>query len=143
MLERWYRPRRFVNNLRVLSGALLLLAGIALVFVPDQVGEALQRPATTAGDAINLRASWGGTLAGIGAFVLARPSLRPWRETVATLVLCSMAAVGLARAIGFVLDGDPDTRQWVWLVAEVALVAVSAAYLRRRRSARTEKRASS
>lgn len=56
-----------------------------------------------------------------------------------------MAGVGLARVIGFVLDGPPDTRQLIWIGAEVVIViacvfglrAIATAAARRRSAART------
>lgn len=132
-----------MNAARVGIGVVLGLVGIALIFLPDQVATALDRPPTNPGEAINLRASWGGSVAGLGGFVAVRHSLRPWAITIAWLVVCSMAGIGVARAIGFVLDGSPDTLQWIWLVAEAVLVVVGAAYLRRRYQNEPELRASS
>lgn len=120
-----------MKTLRIATGLILLAVGVVLVFVPLEVAEALQRPARTSSEIINLRASFGGSVAGLGVFALACDALRPWRRSIATLVLCTMATVGAARAIGFVLDGAPDRLQWVWLIAEVLLVAASGAYLYR------------
>ena len=58
------------------------------------------------------------------------PAPRPWLRSALGLLLTSMAGIGLARATGFVLDGHPDTLQWVWITAEAALVAASALGLR-------------
>ena len=38
-----------------------------------------------------------------------------------------------ARVVGFALDGSPDQRQYVWIIAEVVIVAVSGFVLHRRR----------
>lgn len=122
-----------MRAVRLAAGALVTTVGAVLVFTPMLVADTLHRPTDTHSQLINLRATWGGTLAGLGVFVLVRGELRPWSATWATLLLCTMAGIGLARAIGFVLDGQPDTLQWVWLVAEIVLVAASAAYLQRRR----------
>jgi hypothetical protein len=130
-------------------GALAIGAGVYLVMSPMVVARVLDRsPSTTSqmiasptdvGRAappeavwrlINLRASWGGTLTGIGAFVVWLPGLRPWLRTIAGLVLWSMAGIGFARAIGFVADGDPDARQLVWITAEAVLVIGAAVVLR-------------
>ena len=43
----------------------------------------------------------------------------------------SMAGVGLARLTGLALDGMPDTRQIIWITAEVILAVGSALALRR------------
>jgi hypothetical protein len=123
-----------VRALRIGVGLVMLVAGVALAFSPGVVADALNRPPADAGQAINLRASWGGSLAGLGAFVVACSSLRPWRRALAILVVCTMTGVGAARALGFVLDGSPDGKQWVWLVAEAVLVLAAGAWLVRRRS---------
>lgn len=124
----------------MIAGALVTVAGVVLVFTPMLVAEAFHRPTETHSQLINLRATWGGTVTGLGLFILACSALRPWSVTLATLLLCSMAGIGAARAVGFVLDGQPDTLQWVWLVAEIVLVAASGAYLMRRRSEPVQKR---
>jgi hypothetical protein len=45
------------------------------------------------------------------------------------LLVAAMAGIGLARLVGFALDGDPDTRQYIWISAEAAIVAVCAIVL--------------
>ncbi|MBK9035298.1 MAG: DUF4345 family protein [Myxococcales bacterium] len=115
---------------RVVVGLALVALGAYLALAPLTVARALDRPATTPGQLINLRASWGGTLAGLGAFVAWLPGLGPWRRTLAGLTMWSMAGIGAARLLGFALDGAPDQRQWVWITAEVALVIGGALALR-------------
>ncbi|NUP08324.1 MAG: DUF4345 family protein [Polyangiaceae bacterium] len=118
---------------RFVSGILIAAIGAALVFSPAVVGEALHRPAATQPEMINLRATWGGSLLGIGAFVAWLPAAKPWPRFVLGLLMWAMAGIGVARAIGFVLDGGPDTLQWVWLIAEIAIAAGCAVALRIRR----------
>jgi hypothetical protein len=120
--------------LRWTLGALLLLVGALLVFNPEWVRATFQRPATTVGERINLRASFGGSAVGLGAFVLHCEALRPRGVLLAKLLLWTMVGIGAARVVGFLLDGAPDTTQVVWIVAELALVAASAGYLLRARS---------
>src|SRR4051812_2723064 len=105
-----------------LAGGLALVAvATYLVLSPITVADALGKPHDTPTRMINLRASWGGTLAGIGAFVAWVPGFSPrWRALVG-LLMWAMAGIGAARVVGFALDGSPDTRQYVWIVAEVAI----------------------
>lgn len=113
-------PRRI---LQIALGCLVVVSGVALVFSPLAVAEVLHRPHETSSQMINLRATWGGSIAGLGAFVA---WLRPGetrRRVVAGLLAWLMACIGLARAVGFVLDGGPDGLQWLWLVAEIILTA--------------------
>jgi hypothetical protein len=119
-------------KLRWVCGALLLIAGVALISSPEWVRTTFQRPAATVGERINLRATFGGVVLGLGAFTLHCGALRPRGVVLAKLLLWVMAGVGAARVVGFVLDGSPDTAQVVWIVAEVLLVAASAGYLVRR-----------
>jgi hypothetical protein len=123
-------------NRRTLQGGLgLLLAavGIYLVFAPEVVRDLLGRRPATSSDWINLRASFGGALLGLGAFLLWCPAPRPWLRSMLGLLSWEMAGIGLARAIGFAIDGNPDGRQFVWIIAEAAIVVVCAVLLRRRR----------
>ncbi len=107
---------------RIVIGSLLVAVGVYFVMSPLTVASVLQRPHDTSSQLINLRASWGGPVLGLGALLVWLPALRPWPRTVLGVLLWSMAGVGLARAIGFLLDGDPDTRQWIWLTLEIAIV---------------------
>ena len=107
--------------MKTVVGLAIVAAAAYLVLSPMVVADLLNRPPATTSQMINLRASWGGTLLGIGAFVAWLPALRPWKRTLIGLVAWAMAGIGIARAIGFVLDGDPDSRQYVWITAEAIL----------------------
>lgn len=112
-------------------GAAMMIAGVALALSPLTVARALEKPAETTSQLINLRATWGGTLLGLGAFVAWLPGLRPWLRALVGLVAWAMAGIGAARVLGFVLDGAPDGRQLVWVAAEVVLAVGGAIALRR------------
>jgi hypothetical protein len=83
---------------------------------------------------INLRASYGGTLMGIGAFIAWIPGWSPKWRVVVGLLMWAMAGIAVARLVGFALDGSPDTRQFIWLIAEIVITAVCAVVLRRKAS---------
>jgi Domain of unknown function (DUF4345) len=110
-------------------GLALVAVAVYLVLSPVVVADALDKPHDTPTRMINLRASWGGTLAGLGAFVAWLPALRPWWRTIVGLLMWAMAGIGAARLVGFALDGSPDTRQAIWISAEVAIVIACAAAL--------------
>lgn len=116
-------PRR---PLQIALGLALVGVGGYLALSPRVVAEALGLSHATAGEWINLRASWGGTLAGLGAFLAWLPALRPWRRSLAGLLTWTMAGVALARLTGFALDGRPDGRQLLWITAELIIVALGA-----------------
>jgi Domain of unknown function (DUF4345) len=118
-------------KLRRLIGLALVIVGVYLALNPLVVADALGKPYDTAPRLMNLRASYGGALLGIGAFLAWVPAFRPWWRPLVGLVGWSMAGVGLARLTGFLLDGTPDTRQIIWITAEVILTAGSALVLYR------------
>jgi hypothetical protein len=112
-------------------GLLLTAAGLFLVFSPELVASALNRPYESAGEKINVRATWGGLLTGIGLLVTWLPAVRPHRRFALAMIMWAMIGIAFGRLVGFVLDGSPDTMQWVWLVAEIAIAAGCAAGLKR------------
>ncbi len=83
---------------------------------------------------INLRASWGGTLLGLAAFIAWLPAVRPWPRFFLGLALWAMLGIASARAVGFVLDGHPNTLQWIWIAAEIAIASGCAFVLLRARA---------
>ena len=121
------------RTVRFLLGLAVAMLGLVMIFSPLEVADILRRPPASRPAMINLRASWGGTMLGLGAFLAWLPALRPWSRTAVGLLGWVMAAVGFARLCGFVLDGGPDGRQWVWLVGEVLIAAACAIVLRRGR----------
>jgi hypothetical protein len=104
---------------------MLVAAGITLALSPVFVADTLGLPHDTPTRMINLRASWGGTLAGFGAFVAWLPALRPLLRALVGLLGLTMTGIGAARLLGFVVDGSPDGRQIVWISAEIALAVGS------------------
>ena len=126
------------RRLQIVIGVLIAAFAVYLIFSPHLVATTLHRPAATSSQRINLRASWGGLLLGLGGFVAWLPKLRPFHPTllgllVIELLVWVMAGIASARVLGFVLDGHPDTLQWIWITAEVAIVIVGVVVLRRRR----------
>ena len=121
------------RRVRMMIGLALAALGVAMIFSPLDVAEVLNRPPTSKSAMINLRASWGGTVLGVGAFLAWLPALRPLGRLVLGLLGWTMAGVAFARLMGFILDGGADGRQWVWLTAEVVIAAICAFALRRGR----------
>jgi len=118
------------RHVQIGIGLVLLGLGGILVMSPLAVAEVLGRPHDTSSRMINLRASWGGPVLGLAGFVAWLPALRPWLRSVVGLVTWAMAGVGVARAVGFALDGSPDARQYVWIIGEVVIVVLGAWALR-------------
>jgi hypothetical protein len=108
--------------MRVIGGLGLVGFAACLIASPITVAGAFGKPHDTPTQMINLRATYGGTLAGLGAFFAWLPDLKPWRRAVTGLLMWAMAGIGVARLVGFVVDGSPDMRQWIWITAEIVLV---------------------
>ena len=119
------------RKVTLLLGLAIAVFGAYLSVFPLVTAEALGRPYGEPTQLINLRASFGGTLLGLGAFIAWWPAVKPWKRTILGLLLWAMAGVGVARLLGFVLDGSPDGRQWIWLTAEALIVATCTVLLRR------------
>lgn len=120
-----------MRRTQLVIGLAVAAIGLYLVGSPYQVAYWIGLPHDTTSRVINLRASWGGTVLGLGAFIAWLPALRSWSRTLVGLLMWAMAGIGLARLIGFAADGNPDDRQLVWITAEVAIVIAGALVLRR------------
>ncbi len=121
------------RKITVPLGIAVAVFGAYLALFPLVTAEILGRPHGEPTQLINLRASFGGTLLGLGAFVAWLPGWRPYKRAILGVLMWAMAGIGAARLIGFVADGSPDGRQWIWLIAEVLIVATCAVLLRRKR----------
>lgn len=124
------RDRRIAQ---LVVGLAIVAVGAYLTFAPEVVGDLLGKPMAKPTQLINLRASYGGTLIGLGAFVAWWRRAR-WLISVLGLLGWAMAGIGAARLVGFALDGSPDTRQYLWITAEVLLAVGCAFGIRRLRS---------
>ena len=119
--------------MRRILGVVVIAIAAYLIAQPLVVANALGLPHETSTQWINLRASWGGTLAGLGAFVAWLPAPRPpWGRLAIALVAWAMAGIGIARLVGFAVDGGPDTRQYIWISAEALLAIGGLVALRRK-----------
>jgi hypothetical protein len=121
------------SKLRLALALVVIGAAAFAIFSPVQMGEALRREATTSSEMINLRATWGGTLLGI-ALAIGWARLETRGRFLLSVLMWIVAGIGIARVIGFVLDGGPDRLQWIWLVAEIVIVVVLAWLLHGRRT---------
>jgi hypothetical protein len=120
------------RTVQLVLGVVLGALGAYLAVVPTTTAELLGRHPATPSDWINVRATFGGVPIGLGAFIAWLPAPRPAQRAVLGLVMWLMAGIGLARLLGFALDGHPDRMQLVWITAELAIVVTCALLLRRR-----------
>ena len=128
-----------MQRVRVALGLLLAACAVWLILSPLTVAEALGRPHETTTHLINLRASWGGTLLGAGAFITWIDNTRPRRRFALGMLMWIMLGIGAARLTGFILDGKPDAWQWIWLIAEGVIALACAIALKRGASTREQK----
>jgi hypothetical protein len=120
------------RHVQIVVGLLVVCFGVYLALTPERAIEWFGgKLPKTSSDVINLRATYGGTSIGIGAFVAWVPALRPWLRSVLGLLGFVMAGIGAARLLGFAVDGNPDGRQAIWIIAEVILAVGSAYGIRR------------
>jgi len=110
-------------------GALMVVGGLVLVFVPVLVSD--PGPAKDLFATIERRVRWGG-LIGVGAFLVARSGLGPWRTTLLSFVFWIAGGYLLARFVGLALDGVGSGRQWMWVGVEVAIMVVAGFFLWRK-----------
>ena len=90
-------------------GSVLLVVGLVLIVAPTLVHD--PGPAANTFEAIERRIPWGG-LAGLGALLIARTTLRPWRGTIASFAFWVTLGLLVARVAGLMLDGADDDKQY-------------------------------
>ncbi|MBA2544739.1 MAG: DUF4345 domain-containing protein [Deltaproteobacteria bacterium] len=96
------------RTLAIAIGIALAALGAFLALFPDVTADLLSQPDHQPPTArINLRASYGGTLLGLGMFLVWLPAAKPWKRTILGLLMWAMAGIGVARLVGFVVDGWP------------------------------------
>ena len=102
-------------NLGRVSGAALLLSGLAGVAMPDRVASALDLPATTGRGRAETRAGLGGTYAALGGWALVSRD----RAAQTAVGVTWLGAAG-ARLGSLVLDRPrTDWTFWAYLAAEM------------------------
>ncbi len=116
--------------LRIVGG-LIALVGLVLSCAPTLVHD--PGPAVDTYEAIERRV-WYGAMTGLGVLLIVRTQLKPWKTTLAHVVLWIVGGFLLARVIGLVLDGMDSQLQWVWTLVELVLCALAAVYIRTRDS---------
>lgn len=113
------------------AGLLFVLYGAGFTIAPIELATFVTGGAPdTASGAIDMRATYGGMTIAVGLLILllgSRPASISLALLAIAIVLIAMAAT---RLLGFVVDGDPNTLMYVYLVTEV-LGALLSLYVRR------------
>ena len=110
-------------------GVLVTFAGLVFAIAPTLLHD--PGPAADTFAAIERRV-WLGALAGVGALLVTRTQLQPWRVTLVYIVMWLCAGFLVARLIGLALDGADSLMQWVWVAVEIAIAVVGAVYIWRK-----------
>ncbi len=107
-------------------GLILLFGGVVLAFAPTLVYD--PGPANDLFRTIERRIPWGG-LAGLGLLFVLHTKWKPWLASVAAVVCWATTGAIFARLVGLMLDGAGSSKQWMWVVAEAAVIAVAGFFL--------------
>ena len=70
----------------------------------------------------------GGMLLGIGLVPVVRTVLHPWSVTIASVLFYVLLGALFARVLGLMIEGS-DSRQWLYVALEGALMALPALWL--------------
>ncbi|MBK8068212.1 MAG: DUF4345 family protein [Rhodanobacteraceae bacterium] len=112
------------DNLWLVIGGVGFLAFGAWMLVAPQSAMAMVGIALPDGaPATEIRAFYGGLELGLGALLLAAVHKVQYRRAGLVLGCVSYGAVGLARALGMLIDGGATTFLWVALAIELTLAA--------------------
>jgi hypothetical protein len=114
-------------NVGRVSSAALMASGLAGVFMPTKVAEALDLPATSGRGLAETRAGLGGTYAALGAWALV--SRHPAARVAVGVTWLGAAAARLGALA--VDEPETDATYWAYLAAELGLGTAAIASARR------------
>ena len=117
-----------------LNAGVFFLYGVAFALFPAEMAEFVTggSPSTASG-LIDLRSTYGGMSMGIGALFAFAARDASLHRIGLRGVLAVMLGMGGARAIGIVVDGNPNAWMFVYLALEVGMAGASGWALRGRR----------
>ena len=104
-------------------GALTVLFGLVYLFAPASLTLPAGFGELPAGGLTDVRATYGGFQLGMGIFLLWAATDEARVRTALLLMVLSIGAVGLSRAIGLTLDGSLNAFHTAGLITEVSLTA--------------------
>jgi hypothetical protein len=110
--------------------------GVGFIVMPAELAELVTGAAPHEPSAIiDMRATYGGVALGVGLFIGLCARRSEWLRAGLVAALLTSACLGAARFLGIVVDGSPNAFMVVFLLSEVASVALSAIALRQVRAA--------
>ena len=116
---------RFATIYLRIMGGFSVLFGLVYLIAPGGMTDAAGFGALAPGGVTDVRATYGGFQLGLGFFLLWAAAERSRVSMALVLVALSIGAVGSSRAIGLVLDGEPNPFHVMGLVTEVSLTALT------------------
>ena len=112
-------------------GALTAVIGLVYLIAPEGLTDAAGFGTLAPGGLTDVRATYGGIQLGMGGFLLWAAADEARVRPALVLVMLSIGAVALSRAIGLAVDGSANPFHVSGLVTEITLTALSAFALRR------------
>ncbi len=106
-------------------GALTFLFGLAYLFAPASLTLPAGFGELPAGGLTDVRATYGGFQLGLGAFLVWASMDASRVRAALLLIVLSIGAVGLSRAIGLTLGGGLNAFHTAGLITEVSLTALT------------------
>jgi hypothetical protein len=101
--------------------------GVGFIVMPAELAELLTGAAPRKASAIiDMRATYGGVALGVGLFIGMCARRPEWLPAGLVAALLTSACLGAARLLGIIVDGSPNAFMVVFLLTEVASVALSA-----------------
>jgi len=116
---------KFSRIVLALSGLVFMGFGVAFLFWPSQMTLRVGIPLVTMTGTTDVRAIYGGLEIGFGVFLLVAAARRTWVIPGLLATLCTLAGMGLSRALGIALDGGPDSITSALLASEVSGAAIT------------------
>lgn len=112
-------------------GIVLALVGVVATIFPEWFAPLTRatEPTLDVFEAVERRVR-GGMIFAVGLIFLVVTALRPWGTSVPTAIFCFVSGALAARLFGMAVHGAVP-KQWMWVGAEAAIIAVVTFWLSR------------
>ena len=108
------------------TAVFFLLYGLGFIFFPSEMAIVITDTSPASASAmIDFRATYGGAQLAIGLLLLLVVKVRNDIDLALTMVALLLLSMAIGRAIGIVIDGDPNLIMYAYLAAELAVGALS------------------
>ena len=108
------------------TAVFFLLYGLAFIFSPSEMAILITDTSPASASAmIDFRATYGGAQLAIGLLLILVVKVRNDIDLALTMVALLLLSMAIGRAIGIVIDGEPNLIMYAYLAAELAVGALS------------------